>query len=124
MSSTNVALKTRLQMIILLYHSRGGISFKTYNKDKPSKYGLHFRSLGSFRPPYNYYTVSYTGKPVEVTKSYIKVTLTIVKRIIEDFEQHGYSLKGTNISMDCYYTSIPLSEWLYEKNSICIGTLN
>ena len=92
----------------------------SFNRNK----GLHFRSLGSFRPPYNYYTVSYTGKPVEVTKSYIKVTLTIVKRIIEDFEQHGYSLKGTNISMDCYYTSIPLSEWLYEKNIICIGTLN
>ena len=30
-----------------LYPTRGGISFKTYSKDKPSKYGLNFRSLGS-----------------------------------------------------------------------------
>ena len=30
-----------------LYPIRGGISFKTYSKDKPSKYGLNFRSLGS-----------------------------------------------------------------------------
>ena len=29
-----------------LYSTRGGVSFKTYNKDKPVKYGLNFRSLG------------------------------------------------------------------------------
>ena len=107
-----------------LYPTRGGISFKTYNKDKPAKYGLNFRSLGSSRRPYIYYTVPYTGKPVEVTESHIKDTLTLVKRIVEGYEQHGYSLKGTNISMDRYYTSIPLAEWLYDKNITCIGTLN
>ena len=26
--------------------------------------------------------------------------------------------------MDRYYTSIPLAEWLYNKNITCIGTLN
>ena len=26
--------------------------------------------------------------------------------------------------MDRYYTSIPLAEWLYDKNITCIGTLN
>ena len=66
----------------------------------------------------------YTGKPVEVTESHIKDTLTLVKQIVEGYEQHGYSLKGTNISMDRYYTSIPLAEWLYDKNITCIGTLN
>ena len=48
----------------------------------------------------------------------------LVKRIVEGYEQHGYSLKGTNIFMDRYYTSIPLAEWLYDKNITCIGTLN
>ena len=47
-----------------------------------------------------------------------------MKQIVEDYEQHGYSLKGTNISMDRYYTSIPQAEWLYDKNITCIGTLN
>ena len=98
-----------------LYPARGGISFKTYNKDKSAKYGLNFRILGSSRRPYIYYTVPYTGKPVEVTESHVKDTLTLVKRILEGYEQHGYLLKGTNISMDCYYTSIPLAEWLYDK---------
>ena len=107
-----------------LYWTRGGISFKKYNKDKPAKYGLNFRSLDSSRRPYIYYTVPYTGKLVEVTESHIKDLLTFVKRIVEGYEQHGYSLKGTNISMDCYYTSIPPAEWLYEKNITCIGTLN
>ena len=75
-----------------------------------------FRNLGSSRRRYIYYTVPYTGKPVEVTERYIKDTLTLVKQIVEAYEQHGYSLKGTIISMDCYYTSIPLAEWLYDKN--------
>ena len=66
----------------------------------------------------------YTGKLVEATESHIKDTLTFVKRIAEGYEQHGYSLKGTNISMDCCYKSIPPAEWLYEKNITFIGTLN
>ena len=107
-----------------LYSTRGGISFKAYNKDKPVKYGLNFRSLGSSRHPYIYYTVPYTRKPVEVTESHIKDTLTLMKRIVEGYEQYGYSLKSTNISMDHYYTSIPLAEWLYGKNITCIRMLN
>ena len=47
-----------------------------------------------------------------------------MKRIVKGYEQHGHSLKGTNISKDRYYTSIPLAEWLYDKNITCIGTLN
>ena len=47
-----------------------------------------------------------------------------MKQIVEGYEQHGHSLKGTNISMDCYYTSIPLAEWQYNKNITCTGTLN
>ena len=70
-----------------LYQTRGGISFKTYNKDKPAKYGLNFRSLGSSRHPYIYYTVPYTGKPGEVTESHIKDTLTLRKRTVEGYEQ-------------------------------------
>ena len=107
-----------------LYSTRDGVSCKTYNKDKPATYGLNFRSLSSYRRPYIYYTVPYTGNPVEVTGSHIKDMLILVKRIAEGYEQHGYSLKGTNISMDRYCTSIPLAEWLYDKNITCIGTLN
>ena len=47
-----------------LYPTRGGVSFKKYNKDKPAKYGLNFMRLGSSRHPYNYYIVPYTENPV------------------------------------------------------------
>ena len=94
-----------------LYPTIGDISLKTYNKDKSAKYGLNFRSLGSSRRPYIYYTVPYTGRPVEVTESHIKDTLTLVKRIVEGYEQEGYSLKGTYISMDRHCKSIPLAKW-------------
>ena len=40
-----------------LYPTRGGISFKTYDKDKAAKYGLNFRILGSSRRPHIHYTV-------------------------------------------------------------------
>ena len=73
----------------ILYPTRGGISFKTYSKDKPAKYGLNFRSLCSSRCPYVYYTVPYTGKPVEVNLNLDLDTLTLVKRIVEGYEQHG-----------------------------------
>ena len=71
---------------ITFYPTRGDISFKTYNKDKPAKYGLNFRSLGSSRRPYIYYTVPCTGKSVEVTESHIKDKLILVKRIVEGYE--------------------------------------
>ena len=47
----------------ILYLTKGGISFKTYRKDKQAKYGLNFRSLDSSRRPYIYYTMPYTAKP-------------------------------------------------------------
>ena len=59
---------------------------------------------------------------MEVTESYIKDTLTLVKRTVEGYEQHGYSLKVTKISIDRYYT--PLAEWLYDKGIPCTRTLN
>ena len=46
-----------------------------------------------------------------------------MKRVVEGYEQHGYSLKGTKISMDSYYTSILLAKWPNDKNITCLGTL-
>ena len=33
------------------------------------------------------------------------------------------NLKGRNISMDRYFTSIPLSEWLLDRNITLVGTM-
>ena len=84
---------------------------------------MNFRSLGSLRKANVYYTILYCGKPKEITDSYIGDTFTLVERIVDRYERNGYSLRGTNISMNRYYTSIPLDKWLYTKNVTCIGTI-
>ena len=69
-----------------LYAATDDKSFKTYNYDKLATYGLNFRSLGTSMRPYIYYTVSYTGRPVEVTESYIKDMLILLKQFVEGYE--------------------------------------
>ena len=117
----NMSLDDYVAIDETLYPTRGGILFKTYNKDKSAKYGLNFRSLGSSRRPYVYYTIPYTRKPVEVTDTHIKDTFSSVQQLVEGYEEQGYSLKSTNISVDMYYTLILLAKWRYEKNNTCIG---
>lgn len=59
-----------------LYPTRRRVIFKTYNKNKPGKYGVNFRSLGSSRKTYIYYAIPYCGKPKEITDSYIGASYT------------------------------------------------
>ena len=70
---------------------------------------MNFGSLDSSRKSYVYYTIPYGGKPKKVTGSYIGYNFTLVKRIADGYERNRYSLRGANISMDRYYTSIPLA---------------
>ena len=49
-----------------LYPMRTAVSFKQYNKTKPAKYGLLYRSMNSVRYPYTFATQVYAGKPVEI----------------------------------------------------------
>ena len=69
------------------------------------------------------YTILYCDKPKEITDSDIGDTFTLAKLIADGYERNGYFLSGTNISLDRYYTSIPLAKWLYAKNITCIGTI-
>lgn len=46
-----------------LYGTRVGISFKQYNANKPSKYGLLLKSINEVRVPYTHYSIAYAGKP-------------------------------------------------------------
>ena len=64
-----------------LYPTQWSIGFKTYNKYKPTKYGLNFRSLESPRKACVYYTIPYCGKPELITDAYTGDTLTLVRRI-------------------------------------------
>ena len=43
--------------------------------------------------------------------------------LVSYYEEKGYSLKGSNISMDRYYTSIHQAEKLFSKGITVIGTI-
>ena len=57
------------------------------------------------------------------TNAYRGDTLTLLKYVVEGYKQNGYPLRGSIISVDQYYTSIPLAKWLYSKRITCIGTI-
>ena len=81
------------------------------------------KAIKKKRKVYVYHTFPYCEKPEIITDACIGDTLTLVKRICEGYEQSGYPLRGSNISMDRCYTAIPLAKWLYSKHITCIGAI-
>ena len=109
-----------------LYPYRGDIGFKQYNPNKPAKYGLLYRSLCDSSIPYTYYSLPYTGKPEKVespgAKYYIIGTDEYSKYLIIELSVY-YNLQAINLSMDRYFTSVPLATWALEKNITIVGTM-
>ena len=106
-----------------LYSTRGKIVFKTYNKDKPAKYGLNFQSLRSSNWSYIYGSVPYASKPSTVTNTHVTKFDDLVIKIFDGYERFLHSVKGVNITMDRYYTLIPDAKHLVEKNITIFGAL-
>ena len=117
LSAQKYSLDDFLAIDETLYPTRGS------NKEKLAKLGLNFRNLGSAWKACVYYTIPFCGKPEVITDAYIGDTWTLLKRIVEGYEQNGYPLRGSNISMNRYYTSIPLAKCLYSNHITCIGTI-
>ena len=109
-----------------LYPYRGHVSFKQYNLSKPAKYGLLYRSLCHANVPYTYYSLPYTGKPDvtddEANKYYVTGTDNYTKYLVNGFCKFD-KIKGCNISMDRYFTSVPLAKWASKNNFTIVGTM-
>uniref|UniRef100_UPI00358F0E78 uncharacterized protein n=1 Tax=Myxine glutinosa TaxID=7769 RepID=UPI00358F0E78 len=107
-----------------LYPMRSGISFRQYNRSKPAKYGLLFRSLNDARHPYTFFSLPYAGKPTgdHPTHHYVTGTEEVVKYLINQMEEHR-QLRGCNLTIDRLCTSLPLTEWLFEKGITVTGTI-
>ena len=118
----NYSLDDFLAIDETLHPTRESIGFKTYNNNKPAKYRLNFRSLGSAWKDYVYYTIPYCEKPEVIADAYIEDTLTLVKRIAKDTNK-TIIFWGVPITMGRYYTPIPLAKWLYSKHITCTGTI-
>ena len=109
-----------------LYHYIGQIGFKEYNPSKPAKYGLLYQSLCDSSVQYTYYSLPYAGKPDDLNgdagKYYITGTDQYSKYLTENLNKFN-SIKGCNVSMDCYFTSITLADWATSHNFSFVGTM-
>ena len=99
------------------------IAFKQYNPGKPAKYGIFFKSINCPWYPYTYQSHVYSGKPAgQPNEFYISGTDNYFKYLVSRLLEN-HPLWGRNISMDCFYSGIPIAQWLLEHDIIMIGTL-
>ncbi|XP_069177607.1 piggyBac transposable element-derived protein 4-like [Procambarus clarkii] len=89
---------------------RGRLSFKTYNPNKPDKYGIKLYMLAEATNGYIYDFEIYSGVR--------KTTIDTVMALIEPLKDKGYHLY-----MDNYYNSVRLSEALLQVGVYTCGTL-
>lgn len=107
-----------------LYPFRGRIGIKQYNPKKPAKYGLLYRSISDAERPYTYYTLPYAGKPNVVTQEseYVTGTDNYTKYLVKGLER-CVDLRGRNLSIDRFFTSVTIAEWLRNRGLTVVGTL-
>ena len=108
-----------------LYPYCGHIGFKQYNPNKPAKYGLLYLSFRDSSIPYTYYSLTYEGKPEKVEDPACKVLHHRGQQVFQISHQRAVycNLKGINIPMDHYFTSVSLATWALGKNITIVGTM-
>lgn len=107
-----------------LYGCRTQIGFKQYNRSKPVRYGLLYKSINAVRYPFTFRTIVYSGKPKEEPSPYyIRGTLPTVKALVNQLSS-SVNLCGKTISLDRLYTSLELFDWLLTKDITALGTLD
>ena len=127
----NATLRTpsmHLSIDETLYPYRGRIGFKQYNPSKPAKYGLLYRSICDSEVQYCYFTLPYAGKPEKIgdqhpaSKFYVTGTDEYSKYLVTNLQEMN-DVKGRNISMDRYFTSVTLARWCLERKITIVGTM-
>ena len=105
-----------------LYPYRGHIGIKTYNPNKPARYGLLIFSLCDATVPYTYYSLPYAGQPENPNMYYVHDTDEKSIYLVNNLSKYC-DLPGRNISLDRYFTNISLANWLVEKKISLVGTM-
>ena len=106
-----------------LYACRNQIGFKTFNPNKPSKYGINIKCLNEVSFPYTYRSEVFAGKPDNLVGAqyYTPTTQGVTVRLLEKVGWR--KLQGSNLTTDNLYTSIPLAQLLLEKGVSLLGTM-
>ena len=106
-----------------LYACRNELAFKTYNPNKPAKYGINIKCLNAVIYSYTYHSEVFAGKPelVEHAKHYCPDLFELVLKILGKVRWR--KLAGCNLTTDNYYASIPLASKLLKMNMTFMGTM-
>ena len=106
-----------------LYPMRNKVVFKQFNPNKPAKYALLFKSINASPYTYSFVSAPYCGKPVgEPTEEYKPGTFEVTKHMVSKLQWYT-TLRGRNISFDRLCASLPLMNYLLEKDITAVGTL-
>ena len=100
-----------------LYSYRGNCSHRQYMPKKPAKYGLKFNSITCTAYAYLLETLPYLGKSNENDNN----AKNLGQKLVESLSEFYYGTKRY-ITMDNYFTSIPMANKLYENDLAIIGT--
>ena len=81
------------------------------------------KSINAFRYPFTFSTAVYSAQPkAEPRFYYTPGTSQTVKYLIQNLECHT-NLVARNILYDRLYTSIPMAQWLLDREKTSVGTL-
>ncbi|XP_030752697.1 piggyBac transposable element-derived protein 4-like [Sitophilus oryzae] len=102
----------------MLHPFRGRCGFIQHMPQKPAKYGLKLYALCDSNTSYTWNFEMYCGKQTDGPYVVSNKPTDIVKRLID-------RLKNTNrnLTMDNYYTSYPLAQYLLENGITILGTM-
>ncbi|XP_050502395.1 piggyBac transposable element-derived protein 4 isoform X4 [Diabrotica virgifera virgifera] len=102
----------------MLQPFRGRCSFIQYMPSKPAKYGVKIFALCDARSFYTSNLEIYCGKQPDGPFATSNTPTDIVKRLISPIE---YS--NRNLTIDNWYTSLPLAEYLLSKKITVLGAI-
>ena len=106
-----------------LYQCRNQLGFKTYNPNKPAKYGINIKCLNEVEFPYTHASEVYAGKPAEIegAQHFIPTTQGVTVHLLEDVGWRR--LQGCNLTTDNLYSSVQLAQLLLEHKMTFLGTM-
>ena len=106
-----------------LVRFRGRCPFKMYLPSKPGKYGLLVRTVADANHRYMYKMWPYSGRPaapeLAPPGTFFESVPEMVKHMVREVAG-----TGRNVTMDRYFTSIPLTEDLLAERLTVVGTIN
>lgn len=90
---------------------KGKVSFRVYNKNKPTKFGIKVFVLSACENGYIFDFIPYLGKQELIPKSSLLKITQIVKSLVESvvYKDPSNPTRGLNVYTDRYYTSPELA---------------